>query len=512
MALVPQQEELSNDEIDLKELMKSILATRNWVIAALVLVTVGFWAAVSLLNLAKPTVDAYSTRINFVFKGANEGKYPNGSPFNVSDIVSPVVLNNVYDQDGLANFIDRKDFVSAFNIRPYTPDRATILERYDRRMKDKNLSDAELQAVQQQLNAALKKAASDSAEITFASDEAGKIPRVALDKVLRDVPKQWALHMINDVGVMKFDQEIYSDSVVDKSLFESVDYLIAFDMLEDRVKLLNSNIDKIRTMPNGLVTVDKKSGFSAPDLAQALTDLDHYRIIPLMNPVKTLGIAKDRAIVELYFQNQLEDKQRKRDLLIATSKDVQDAYTNYTRQAQPGARSSGGKGVSTGSMIPQFGSEFLDRIVQLSHAGQDIGYKQDLNNQKLAVSNHVARVNSDIQRIKTILSSLRSDDKSVPKNIAALKGTYAKKVEVELPKIVEQLKQYFRISDRLYAKLSRDELGGTGFMFKLADGNVTHVASGNILTFAHARLYLILCFLTLVLTVPAAMIRRALRN
>ena len=45
-----------NDEIDLKDLLISILDTRVWVFAALLVASAGFWVLVVLLNIVKPEV------------------------------------------------------------------------------------------------------------------------------------------------------------------------------------------------------------------------------------------------------------------------------------------------------------------------------------------------------------------------------------------------------------------------------------------------------------------------
>lgn len=498
-----------DDEIDLKDLLRSMFATVNWVVLALVVVAAGFWSLQILTNYVKPTIHSYTARVNLVFSGVQNGQYPNGSAFSINDIIAPAVLNKVYDQNGLEEFIDRKDFVSAFSVQPYTPDRQLILSKYRDRLEARNLSNAEIQELQDRLSAELAKAASDSAAISFASAEADKIPDEMIRKFMRDVPGEWARHMVENIGVLDFDIEVYSDKVINEELLADIDYLIAFEMLLDRVDLLKENVDKIKEMPNGRVAVDDESGFSVPDLDKAITDIRRYRMGPLINPIRSLGIAKDPDVVQLYFENQLRELNRDRQLLQDRQQNVQDAFANYAKYQEGGPEraDTATGGISSGSMIPQFGSEFLDRIVEMTNAGADIDYRQKLNDQQLAVANQLAETDSEIDRINDILASIQDGETAVH----PLRESYAEQVEVELPKIVAQLRDYFQISNRIYEKLSREDLGGAGFMFRFADGEVDYSVSRNILSWANLRLFLILCFLTVVIVVPAAMIRNSMR-
>jgi len=500
----------STNEIDLKDLLRAILATRAWVVIALLVVTVGYWAVQTLVNFAIPTVHTYSSRINLVFKGVQNGNYPNGSPFSINDIVAPVVLNRVYDEDGLSAYINREDFDNAFSIAPYTPDRAFILKKYSDQLGSSKLTSAEIDALQTQLNSDLNNAARGSVALSFSSTKIANVPKSLIEKVLRDVPKEWARHMVEDVGVARFDQQIYTDKVVDSKMFESVDYLISFEMLLDRVSLLEDNIDKIKNMPNGLAVIDDKTGSSVTDLEKAVSDVQKYQIAPLVNQVKSLGIAKDPEVVRLYFQNELQQMDRDKQTLQQNKQDIEDAYASYVKNesmATSGSSTSAG-GVSSGSMIPQIGADFLDRLVQMTDAGSDITYRQTLNKKLLDASNQLADQDAEIRRVQDVLDSIKQHSSAKE----ALRSEYAEKVTKQLPAILGELKGYFSVSDRMYAKLSRQELGIAGSMYRAADGDIISKINYNILSVSHLRLWLIICFLTIVIVVPAVMIRNAMRG
>ena len=189
-----------NDEIDLRELVRAVLATRIWLLIGLVVTSALFWVAMVVENLQKPIVFSYETRINLTFPGAIDGQYPNESPFSVSDIVAPVVLNAVFDANRIEEFMGRKDFSSSFSVKPYTPERNLILAKYTQQLSKKSISVAEINLLQTQMEEELRKASSESVTIMFTSENAYKIPLPALKKTLRDVPAEWARHMVEEVG------------------------------------------------------------------------------------------------------------------------------------------------------------------------------------------------------------------------------------------------------------------------------------------------------------------------
>lgn len=494
----------ANDEIDLKELIRAVLATRIWVLVALVVASVLFWVAMIFQNMQKPIVFSYETRINLTFPGAIDGQYPNETPFSVNDIVAPVVLNAVFDANGIEAYMGRKAFSSSFSVKPYTPERELILAKYDQQLAKKNISVAEINVLQSQMEEELKKSSSESVTITFTSEDAYKIPESTLKKTLRDIPAEWARHMVEEVGVTTFDQKVYTEKVIDLSLFESIDYLIAFEMVLDRLQLLQSNIDAIAMLPNGNVVRDDESGTTLPDLEKAIADVRRYRVAPLINPVRSLGIAKNPELVRLYFENELIEMKRNIEVLRNKKENIEEAYGNYV--GIDSSQHSQADGSGSSAFVPQMDTGFFETLVEMTNAGADITYRQELNSELLAVANSIAETNAEIIRIEEIINSMDGNNSAT----TALRESYSNQVNEQMPLIIGEMRTYFATSVRLFEKLSRENLGSAGTMFRFADGDVDEHQSRNILTFTNVRLYMILMFLVAVIIVPVVMIRNSL--
>jgi hypothetical protein len=508
--MADQIEEVStyNDEIDLKALLIAILDTRVWVVAALLVASAAFWVLAVLQNNSKPEIHRYESRIDLVFAGVTSGAYPNGSPFSLDDVIAPVVLNRIYEKNELEPFIERQAFISSFTVEPYTPGREFVLAKYALLLENKDLEPAEIDELQVKFEADLRKI-TGSVTIVFTSFGDSGMPGSLIKNFLRAIPAEWSRQMIENQGVVRADRRMYSSNVVDANIVEGLDYLIMYEVLLERLRLLDANIATLRGMPNGLVVVDEVSNFTLPDLEQAVQDVRQYQIGPVMNPIGTLGVAKDTRTVELYFNNTLETLARTTSVLEAKQANFEKAYDDYSKVS---AMESGGRsgGTSTGSMIPQFGAEFLDKIVDLTKSGEDLEYRQDLNQRGLAIANELADAAGERVRIMALITAVQGTD-DTPKTVA-LKREYEARLLKEMPGLFVQLKGYFDICTRLYLKLSGEQLGSTGELYRYTDGQIDVSVSGNILNMSNIKLFVIVCFLVIVITVPLTMVRNALRK
>lgn len=494
-------------ELDLVQVLESILASRKWAVIALLIVSALFWTAQTLLNLALPPVHSYTARIDLVFNGVERRQYPNGNPFDINDIIAPVILNRVFGQNNLAVWMKREDFLTSFSVSPYTPDRSIIIAKYETQVR--NLKQAEIESIREGLKRELDSASSAGVEIQFSSSKASTISEEVAIKILRDVPSEWARYQIEDLGVMQHDVSLYTDRVINVQLLDELDYLIAFEMLVERVRLLESNLTALSNLPNGKLVRDTESGYSVPDLQEAVSDVEQYQIVPLMNPIRALGIAKDEEAVRLYFNNLVDDMGRKRELANSLKGNVEETYDTYLKY-EKSAVLQAERTPTGGSMIPQFGAEFLDRIVEMTNAGDDIDYRQELNQRQLMLADEIAEWTARIDRIETLLDAIKSGNDS--SYSAELRERYTANVSKRVPSILEDLRKYFAITGRIYDKLSFQQLGNGGRLFNVSDGETDHATANHILSYSNLRLYLIICFLTLMISIPASMIRSALRR
>lgn len=113
--------------------------------------------------------------------------------------------------------------------------------------------------------------------------------------------------MVLNLGILSYEATIYSSKVVDTGLVGQMDYLIAFEIIREKIRLLRENITAIEELPSGRIVRDDESGLSAPNIERAVFDMEQYQIKPLVTPIRSLGLAKNGQVLNLYFEDQLRE-------------------------------------------------------------------------------------------------------------------------------------------------------------------------------------------------------------
>ena len=118
-----ESEHIPPDEQERWELRRVVSAFgKTWripLIATLVLLVliVGVLAA---LRTILPTTTTFISQFHFTFPTAESGRFPNGLPFTVNEILDPAILDAVYHQLELDKHgIEREKFYGGFSIRPF---------------------------------------------------------------------------------------------------------------------------------------------------------------------------------------------------------------------------------------------------------------------------------------------------------------------------------------------------------------------------------------------------------
>ncbi len=96
------------------------------------------------LRTILPTTTTFISQFHFTFPTVEAGRFPNGLPFTVNEILDPAILDVVYHQLELDKHgIEREKFYAAFSIRPFLLTEQEISERFRQQLSDRRLSFAE---------------------------------------------------------------------------------------------------------------------------------------------------------------------------------------------------------------------------------------------------------------------------------------------------------------------------------------------------------------------------------
>src|SRR3989338_9187334 len=444
-----------NDEIDLGQLMLSIWAARGRVIAALLVVFALFCCYVEGTYFTSAKIVRYSAVFDLNFEGLSKGSFPNGSPFAMSDITSPSVLNRVYRQNQLeAQGLKLDDFRRGVNIQPYAPDYALIRSKYEGRLADKKLTAAEIADLQKEMAAELKAARSGSVRISLQLPESTSLADGAANKLLLDIAQVWGLRAINELGVLKPNMPVYSERIFNKERFENLDYLLGMELVLNSIKLVRANIETLKKEPNASTLVDDESGLTLADLDKAIQDVAQYDIRQIIDPIKELGISRNPKVVKLYYSRRLAELKQEKILWLERAQAIRGALGGYAQESQGGAENNAAVATSS-STAPQMGDAFLDRLLEVSRQGSDLEFRQKLTQEVLDHEYKAIDIEQELADIQRTLETLSGEEKQATE----LREVYIKVVTDELPAVLENLREYTRVMVRMYEKQGKHAAG-----------------------------------------------------
>jgi hypothetical protein len=501
------------DEIDLLELLRSIgRVWKQWAVS-LVLVTLMFVSVQISRYLAVDTQNSYEIAIQFTFPGVEKSEYPNGSPFQLEEVIAPAVVSEVFDTNELADYgFSVERLRESLKVEPYAPSYALIVHKYKSQMS-KNLSATEIQSLQTKMAGELNLATSGAALISLiaAKDE---VPEVVLDKVLSDLPATWAKRAINDRGVLDLNIQLASSNSLNGELIGDIDYLIISDVLKEKVGLVMGNIEKLSKF-DGVATIsDSITGVRLADLQVKVNDLQSYVIEELMSPIRYLGLTKNRERSLFYSQDKRDYLLRELKLQNAQAVLVKETLENYSLKKNSSVKAPLPLNKGDFSALPDV--DVFDRILALSSDGKIEAFRQSLSRQWLDLNIAAAELEIRVAEIDRAISILRGSNElrievGEQVDVKSLKERHIERIKNKLPSVLSQIGEYLDVTQRIYKQLSLENVGATGLLYRPITSEPFQKPA--LTDFKHQSLVLVaILFLTTVVVVPLLMIRNAMKR
>lgn len=487
-----------NDEIDLGELIKKIWATRVTVFLAVFVVAALYIAFIAFSYVGKAGFVRYSQVFDLTFDGVQKGQFPNGSPFNMSEIVSPAVLNTVYSQHNLADKGLKLDqFRRAVSIEPYSPETPFIKQRFESQLS-KNMSAAETAELQNGLRSALDQAQKGALRLSLTFEE-NALPAALAQQVLLDIAETWAVRSIEDQGVLQLDIPLYTAKIFDEERFENLDYLIGIELLLDNIALIEGNIQQLKQQPNAANVVDQETGFNLEDLQKTIRDIKQYDLRQLMDPIKELGLTRNKEVVELYYNRQLSELTLEKQFWVQRSELAARVLQGFNASGQAVTQvQHSGQGAT-----PQLGDAFLDRLVELSQQSGEQEFRQKLTQQILEYQNKALAIEQRIEEIRLVLTALQSNGGDAAK----LRLVYLEEVQVALPKVLASLRSYTDVISRMHKQLGKHASSSSSELV-LPQGGTFDVVEATPITKKNILILIALCIGVAFMAMLAGLMRQ----
>ena len=515
---------VNDDEIDLRELIRSLWETRFVVALALLGFAALFWLAVMVLGASQGMVHTWKAGIQFTFTGINEGTYPNGEAFSSTDLLSPVVLGRVYADNELeAHGIDRSTFFNAVSISNVAPNREFVVQRFRRELDRDRLSLTEIREIEDEFSRALARAARGQAEISLTLREGLRpgqptLPDALATKVLLDIPRVWSRYMTEETGMFASDLSLYSVDVLDSSMYREMDFLMAYDALKERFRLLRSNLNQLGSLRSVSTVRDPETGLRVTDIRALVGELEDFVLEDVLAPSVTARVSRNPEMVVRFFNNRVEDLERRRLLMDTRARRVEQALQDYVSSGQSSGGEMAGMGMSdelrmmsAGTTIPQFGSDFLDRLVQLGSDSGDIQFRQNLSRERLDYLLEAAELQSEANRLQQLIALISGED--IPGGLDEDERVrLVQEVSEGLDQIVSEMRGLFLAVERIADRLNELRFGGQEAIYVVVRAPERADTPPLVLTRSNLQRFVLGAFLVLILSVMGVFLFNMLRD
>jgi len=383
---------------------------RNAIAAAAVIVV----SLIGVLWFTTPT-DLFGTmHFRVLFEGADQAKYPNGTPFSSAEIVATPVLKQVFESNDLQRYIGFSGFKASMFALESNPGLELLSYEYQTKLGDPKLTPVDRARIEDEFKKKRESLKSADYSLNFRRSEAmRKLPPLLVTKILDDTLAEWARQAREQKGALKYDIPIFSNNILQRDVVAREDYLVAVDILRTKVSKILFNIDSISEVPGASLTRTGKTNLSLAEIRLNLEDLLRFDIEPSISLIMSSRLSKDPLRAKMYLQDQLRQIVLAREQAQQRIKAVQEPLREYVTQTggQMGIVAGRGPGggqspFSPQTTIPQIGESFLKQLVDMSTQNSDAKYRQELTNRVIEEGLKLAVLEKEHSYYQALANSL----------------------------------------------------------------------------------------------------------
>lgn len=467
------QNQSEDDEINLSELVTrlSLWVQRNYrglrliiisLIALVILSTAGF-------ALRSPPMMTYSMILSFTFPQAEKDRYPNQSPFGITDIVTRSVLEEVWKKNDLEKQnISLGDLIKSVSIVQYADNAQFIRTKYQSLLARKGLSQTDISVLERDYKAELESASKKEVLLSITAPFSSTLSGTLARKVLSDIPRVWSHQAINEMGVTSIPS-MESDNLNENNFkrytpFQMVDY---FYKSADN---LDKSIMAIEGFPGGKTLRDTQTGRTAEDLKKKLIEIVRYWILDFDNFVQVSFQPSE--IERLSAEIQLKELTVKKNELLSQASIYRNSLNDYDSLKQQ--KENLGLGINDQrngqANTLQLQGDTLQRLMNLGSQNKDAEFRQELTLKRVEAEINATKMDMEISRLARRINALAL---SSPQSL-----TSAEQVNVYAQDIMRQMQSVSTSIKRIQQAQMNKFLADDGLLY--IGSNITERPGSNV--------------------------------
>jgi hypothetical protein len=456
----------ASDEISLRPYIEALGRYKRViglaVLASIVVFALGLMGAYLLLPKERLAIIGF----RLLFNGADQSQYPNGTPFNPTEIVASPVLASVYETNDLKPYLT----LSTLQESMFVLHSSRVMQELDRaylaRLSDTKLAPMERARLEDEYNE--KREALRDPEYTVTLRLAARLtemPRELQEQILVDTLRTWAIQADTQKGAARPDVDVFSQDVFARAANQDETFLVRIDVLRTGTQRLIGALESLQEIPGARAARTDDNRSIADELA-GLEDILKFDIEPLMGLARVGGRdSEDRLVLMAYISNQLVTYRLNLRTAQARAQNLQTSLREY--MAQRGGRvpatQPAADGTEAANPVTALGDSFIDRLLEMSAAAQapEAEYRRDLTNKFIEASDEAAAAEREIGYYEDLLRQL-----SAP--ATPLSGRFGKELmDARFDRVLAALKESLGRIQRLYEVVSVQTLNPTRQMYSI---------------------------------------------
>lgn len=389
----PDEDRSRNGELRMADVLAPLAGKSRWVlrvtaVVILLVLVVGFAAYV-----LQPVRRSIAAGFRPEFEGIDEGTYPNGTPFSSADVVDSSVIDQVYADNGVADYCPVERFRSGFTVHQSSPELSFLDAEFQSRLADPRLTSVERQSLlteYEQRRSSLPR----QYEVRFIpAGDCADIPNELAGKALIDTLEIWARDSVHKRGVLRVRVAMLSPGFVMEAGRNVDNLLVRADMVRRAVRRVIQNIRDVERVPGSEVIRGSDKQVTFFEVRAELEDLVQARLDPLVLGAGRLVGGQAAGWVEQARRTsaiEYRAAEQRAEAYRAALREYSGVLASSSTTTESGGSSRGNGDVQ--ALAPQIDRTFIDRIVEMSEVNTTFRQRitQNLIEASVAVVAHQA--------------------------------------------------------------------------------------------------------------------------
>ena len=421
-----------------------------------------YWGSAMLLGDREKARYTWTSDIQFLFTGVTQGEYPNGMSFSANDLISDVVLERALD---LANQPDLEvaALSKQLNVASYLPRLSQLTREYEQRLNkeqasgeessEQRLSQVEIEELEQAYLNELRRGVQRQAKLMITADD----PSFPGAEILEAIPRAWAEYVTEQLKTFSTDRMLYSSRLIDEGIFDEADFVSAYNLILDQLRLLRQNLLVLDAEPNSGLVRDPESSRRLSDIRARADQLESVYLDNVLSQVIGLGLTRNPEQTLAFIEARSAELERRASLLNQQSEAIDNALQGYVRTHND---------QQSMKALAETNNDFLDGLVSLGMQSGDLDFRQRLTQDRLALDLEATSVQSELLRLQGLTNSvsgltsrggMRDAD-----NAAALEA-----VSEALDGIIVDIQAMFAATNGIAEQMDRLQFGDGKALYRL---------------------------------------------